>query len=509
MRGVLPLIFIVFVAVSCRPGYDVVVFGSTPAGIAASRADAIPDFSRVGYHYGDDPVPDVPVVKVLTAPRGNQDATEMIQSAIDEIPVPGTILLKAGRYNIGKTLVICRNGVVLRGEGKATVLYGTGRYMYDLVNIGKRTVRNVDSECVADVTSDVKCGQMYVEVDQPALFKCGDNVVVFRPGTREWIHAIGMDRMKQVHSTVGIVVRQWNPKQFDLYWERKIMRKDGNRIYLDNPIVMELEKRFGGAKLMKCSTERVSEIGIENLSLDCVYDQSLMDKEGRCIDENHAWSAIKTYAAEHCWIRNLVARHFGYGIVHLHELSKNITVKDCSNIDPVSRVRGQRRYGYCLERCELCLVENCKSDSDRHGAVTQARTCGPNVFVNFKMTNALSDVGPHYKLSQGILYDCVETDAQITVQDRGGAGYGHGWTGCCVWMWNCRAEGIVCQNIYDYHKNYCVGCIGDKIDTLFPKAIDGDRPDGVWVSHGKHVKPGSLYYSQLKQRRKEGIRIYE
>lgn len=41
MRGVLPLVFIVFIAVSCRPGYDVVVFGSTPAGIAASRAAAM------------------------------------------------------------------------------------------------------------------------------------------------------------------------------------------------------------------------------------------------------------------------------------------------------------------------------------------------------------------------------------------------------------------------------------------------------------------------------------
>lgn len=41
--------------------------------LQAGLVDAIPDFSRVGYHYGDDAIPDVPVVKVLTAPKGNQD----------------------------------------------------------------------------------------------------------------------------------------------------------------------------------------------------------------------------------------------------------------------------------------------------------------------------------------------------------------------------------------------------------------------------------------------------
>lgn len=471
--------------------------------------DIIPDFSRVGYHYGDDAIPDVRVVKTLHAPDGGADASAMIQEAIDGMEGPGAILLKAGKYNVGKTIRICKSGVVLRGEGDKTVIYGTGRSMYDLVQIGTRTNRQLDSLSAADVLSDVVCGQMFVEVDRPEVFKRGDEVVIFRPGTPEWIHAIGMDRMKQVHSTVGIVVRQWQPKALNLYWERKVMKIEGNKVYLDNPVVMELEKRFGGARLMKCSAVRVGEIGIENMSFDCAYNHGLKDKQGRCIDENHAWSAISMYAAEHCWVRKVNASHFGYSLVHLRDLVKNVTVRDCSNMEPVSRVRGQRRYGYCLERCELCLVENCSSDKDRHGPVTQARTCGPNVFVNFTMTGALSDAGPHYKWAQGVLYDNVRTDGPLTVQDRGGEGYGHGWTGCSIWMWNCEAAKIVCQNVYDCHKNFCVGCIGEKTATLFPRTIDTPRPDGVWVSHGKHVKPASLYYQQLKQRRKEGVRIYE
>ena len=33
-----------------------------------------------------------------------------------------------------------------------------------------------------------------------------------------------------------------------------------------------------------------------------------------------------------------------------------------------------------------------------------------------------------------------------------------------------------------------------------------ERPHGVWVSHGKHVDPASLYDYQMEQRRAMGIK---
>jgi hypothetical protein len=33
------------------------------------------------------------------------------------------------------------------------------------------------------------------------------------------------------------------------------------------------------------------------------------------------------------------------------------------------------------------------------------------------------------------------------------------------------------------------------------------RPDGVWISHGAHVTPESLYESTLEKRHNEGIYI--
>src|SRR5699024_1447840 len=84
----------------------------------------IPDFSRVGYHQGDKPIPDVPV-KLVISPPATGNSQEIIQSAIDELAATkpdengfrGTILLKKGIYRIPGTLRVTTSGIVLRGEG--------------------------------------------------------------------------------------------------------------------------------------------------------------------------------------------------------------------------------------------------------------------------------------------------------------------------------------------------------------------------------------------------------
>ena len=78
--------------------------------------DIIPDFSRVGYRWGDAEIPAAPVVATLTPPAGGADATTLIQSAIDKADA-GTILLTKGVYNISGTIRIGKSGIVLRGEG--------------------------------------------------------------------------------------------------------------------------------------------------------------------------------------------------------------------------------------------------------------------------------------------------------------------------------------------------------------------------------------------------------
>lgn len=82
-----------------------------PVEIPFRDGDSMPDFSRVGYRWGDVEIPSVKVVKTLTPPRDGADATGLIQEAIDQMDEPGAILLKAGTYNVSGSIHINRSGV--------------------------------------------------------------------------------------------------------------------------------------------------------------------------------------------------------------------------------------------------------------------------------------------------------------------------------------------------------------------------------------------------------------
>ncbi|HET8827758.1 MAG TPA: hypothetical protein VFM79_00380, partial [Pelobium sp.] len=88
--------------------------------------NTIPDFSLAGYKAGGVSLPVAPVKKTLTPIAG--DCRALIQAAIDEVGnlpldangIRGAVLLKAGKYDVSNSLIISKNGVVLRGEGQGT-----------------------------------------------------------------------------------------------------------------------------------------------------------------------------------------------------------------------------------------------------------------------------------------------------------------------------------------------------------------------------------------------------
>jgi len=144
----------------------------------------------------------------------------------------------------------------------------------------------------------------------------------------------------------------------------------------------------------------------------------------------------------------------------------------------------------------MILVKNCESTEARHDYVTGARVCGPNVFYNCTTKNAHADIGPHHRWATGTLYDNIDTDGQINVQDRGNMGSGHGWAGVTQVVWNCRSPKTAVQSPWVSGKNYCIGLIGNKYAGHF-----SDRPDGEWEGlNQQNLQPESLYESQLKSR---------
>lgn len=476
------------------------------------NGDSVPDFSRVGYRWGDMEIPEYKVVTVLEAPEDGSDATAMIQAAIDGHKGQGAILLKAGKYNVGGTLKLNRSGLVLRGEGDSTVIYGTGKQQRTLVEFGNKGKRELNDDRKSIITGDyTPVGQMYVTVAEPELFKIGDRVVVSYFMNDDWIHEIKMDQIPQNQKGN---VKQWTAEEFKFYWERIITDIQGDRIYLENPIVQGLDPKYGTAHLMLCSWDRISESGVENLVFDTEFDPSVMRErtashrkgDPYMADEEHAWLAIKVGPAEHCWIRDVKSYHMGFGLARLATGSKNITVQNCHCLKPISIILGNRRYAFYVSGGQLCLVRDCSCEYDRHGFATSNRTLGPSVFLNCTMTNAEQEAGPHQKWANGFLYDNLITDGQLAVQDGTNGGNGHGWRGANFYLWNCRAKTIICQSPWVSAKNYAVGCVGERLLGTDYKDNLG-HPQGVWVSEGRYVEPKSLYNYQLEERKKTGVTI--
>lgn len=474
------------------------------------------DFSRVGYHWGECDYPDYPVVATLTPPEDGSDATDLINKAVSSAPTPGVVLLKAGTYNISGQISIKKNGIILRGEVDKSVDDPKARLLTTLLSTDQsaecKTTRptfvvlwkanskpTFDESTKTPILLDhIPTGAMSVPVVDPSLFNAGDRIVLYRPDNAAWVHDLGMDA---IPGPGGIYSWYDYGHTFELAFERTIVDIRGHALYLDNPVPMDFDACYGGGYVMKTSLSRVAESGIEWLNLDSKYASPT--------DEAHKWRAVKLMNAEHCWVHGVCATHFAFGAVEISGYSRNITVEDCHCYEPVSQIDGQRRYAFSIGAAQLCLVRNCTADQDRHQFVsTNNDSAGPNVFLYCSSTRSYSNAGPHAHWATCFLYDNVQVDNELTVEDAQHWGYSsgaQGWQGTNHVFWNCKAGTIVCQSPQVTGTNWAWGCTGTKRPgSLEETNYEGSRPDGNWQSHNVPVSPQSLYEYQLQQRLAEG-----
>ena len=463
--------------------------------IPDEKGNIIPDFSHVGYYGGDKDIPDVAVVKTIEpAAEGTSEA--IIQSAIDEVsqkPLDkngfrGTILLKKGTYKVPEEIKIETSGIILRGEGdniNGTRLIAQSKKQVSLINVsGKGNITEIKNTRVKITDEYVPVGSFSFTVSSGAGFTKGDRIIVFRPGTEEWIKDLKMDQIEERDGT-----KQWQPKEYDLQFERIITKLEGNKIFIDNPIVLAMETKYGGGEVYKYSFEgRINHVGIENIYCESEFESDTA--------ENHGWDAIAFNKLENSWVRNVTAKYFGYSCVNLGSLVKNVSVLNSNCFDHKSVITGSRRYSF-NNTGQLNLFMNCHATDGRHDYVTGARTNGPNVFYNCTAAKTHADIGPHHRWSSGTLYDNIVTDGEICIQDRGNWGSGHGWAGVTQVVWNCTVKRAAMQNPWVNGKNYCIGMKGEKYEGRLK-----GRPDGEWEGQNQDgLQPVSLYLTQLKVRK--------
>ncbi len=474
---------------SWQSAYMRLVNGTLTA-VPDEKGNTIPDFGHVGYRKGRAPLPDVPVVRAISAPPGG-DARAAIQDAIDEVSrmpldahgIRGAVLLKKGVYNVYGSLTMSAGGVVLRGEGadaSGTVVTAAGKGKRSLLLVaGEAGAREIAGTRVRIADRYVPVGSFTFEVEDAREYKRGDVVIVCRPGTEQWIRDIRMDHIEEREGT-----RQWKAKDYDLNFEREITRVERNRIWIDQPVVMAMDAGYGGGSVVKSTNGRIRNVGIENILFTSGFASET--------DEDHGWYAIEFRNSTDGWIRNVVSKYFGNGCVLMSRSSSYITVTDSKCLEAKSVITGGRRYSFTIEG-QMCLVKNCETTDGRHDFVTGSRVCGPNVFYNCTARNTQNDIGPHHRWCVGTLYDNVTTDGVINIQDRGDYGSGHGWAGANQVLWNCRVRKAAVQSPWASAKNWCVGLTGEKYSGRFT-----DRPDGEWEgTNVPGLQPSSLYMAQV------------
>jgi hypothetical protein len=459
--------------------------------IPDERGNMLPDFSRVGYYNGDRNIPDIPVVKTINP---SVNAQQQIQNAIDELsnqPLDkngyrGAVLLKKGIYSISGKINIEASGIVLRGEGTETKLVAAGTVRRPLIDVsGKGNIKEIPRTRTKIIDEYVPVGAKSFTVSLPGEYKAGDRIIIYRPGTDQWVKDLKMDQIEARQGT-----KQWQANEYNLQFERVITKVQGNKIFIDNPIVMAMEPKYGVGEIYKYSFDgRISNVGIENLYCESEY---LTDTS-----ENHSWDAISFSKIENGWIRNVTAKYFAFSCVNLSSWAKNISVLNCNCFDHKSVITGSRRYSF-NNNGQQNLFINCHATDGRHDFVTGARTCGPNVFYNCTAKKTHADIGPHHRWSAGTLYDNIVTDGEINIQDRGNYGSGHGWVGVTQILWNCTAKKAAVQSPWVNGKNYCIGLKGEKAPGRFK-----ERPDGEWEGQNRDgLEPRSLYMAQLKAEKK-------
>jgi hypothetical protein len=445
--------------------------------------DRIPDFSNCGYASADQAIPDVPV-HIIVRPADGDDGAR-IQAAIDRVsklPVcadgfRGTVLLAPGQFEVAGQIHISQTGIVLRGSGAGaggTTIKATGLDRRTLIRIEGEANRHRHGDREYRIVDDrVAVGADKLRLDSVAGLKTGDQILITRPSTAEWIKAIGADAFG-----VG-----WRPGTRDIRWNRTIKQIDADTITLDAPITTAIEKRFGGATLERFDWPgRITRIGLEDLRLESTCDPNQPN------DEAHSWFGVTMQNVGNAWARRIEFHHFAGSAVALFENTSRVTIQDCLSLEPVSQIAGYRRHTYFTQG-QLTLFLRCWAEHGRHDFAVGHCAAGPNAFVNCYASEALGDSGPIESWASGVLYDNVRINgAGLSLENRWINPPGAGWSAANCVLWQCQG-GTIRVFRPPTANNWAIGVWG------------GFSGDGAFAGRSDFVRPMSLYQAQLAARR--------
>ena len=485
MQRPVKAILIVFFAMTFANGQTPVVRLDDHGHLEYQKDDhgnRIPDFSFCGYRGASMGVPQVRP-KVVVNPSGLDD-TRRIQAAIDfvsQLPedsdhLRGAVLLSAGEFQVSGQLSIQASGVVLQGLGAGpggTTIRATGRDRRSLIRIrkngeGRNTKPTEEHSGILDKL--VPVGSKDIRLSSTEGLAVGAQVEILFPSSKEWIEKLGIDRLG------------WRAGTRDIRWRRKIKAIESNRITLDAPFTLAIDKTVCQATLRTVdSSELLREVGIEDVAL--VADFHHQNPK----DEEHAWFGVHIQGVRDAWVRRVQFRHFAGGAITLGDQTSRVTVSDCASFAPVSEIAGYRRHTY-FTLGQQCLFLRCWAEDGLHDFSVGHCAAGPNAFVNCYAKNAWGDSGPRESCAAGVLYDNVRIEGNdLNLMNRWNNPPKVGWSAINCLLWQSQAANVRCDDP-PVGANWAIGLWANPAG------------DGHVSNLGEFVKPLSLYQQQLKER---------
>lgn len=472
------------------------------------KGDKLSDFSYAGFYGGEVRLPEsdkLPVAMTLS-PSGTDDDTKMLQDAIDKVYNESKdnrmkiIKLKSGRYNINKDGINLKSGIVLSGEGQGpngTILYATGKTNYNVISIiGDKPVRVSDEVPITD--NYVRSGSKTVNVADASEFKVGDLVCIIHPSTEEWIKALKMKNMLGVYGDKT----DWKKNMVNIKTERKITAINGNEITFDYGMFIPYDRTYSESYMYKIDDSgRLENAGVENLRVQSYFN-------GDPYDLNHAKMAIYAQKCKNIFVRNITSKNMFNGVFGCRDYATQITVENCSALDPVSTIVGGNRYPFYADvDTERILFTGCYSYDGRHDYMAVKGTSGPVVFADSiaDMANACSET--HAGFATGVLFDNLyqitnDSKGYFALANRGlyGTDTSQGWTAAGCVAWNCLSNAIIVHKPPLSYQNFTVGVWGiynnEKSEQIKQSELEGYQYS-AYRHEGMETGPDSAFETKV------------
>lgn len=337
----------------------------------------LPDFSHAGYHAGEAPIPDVPVVGNVkdfgAVGDGSTDDTAAFKAAIAG-SAGGALLIPAGRYLITDVLSISKPDLVLRGEGSGptgSVLYIT-KSLADLYGPAPqwswsggflRFAPPAGGGPLTAISAEAARGDDKIQVASAAGLSAGQliDLRVLDDGSG----TLGQE-LHDGQAASGTCAYQV-PLRLD--WPVRIAAVEGTTVTLAQPLRIRLLSAW---KPEIRSLPALTEVGVEHLRIEFIpkpYAGHLMEPGYNPI--------FFTSGVADGWVRDLTVVDADNGII-TDQLIKNLTFRDI-------HLQGRPgHHGYNLAESADLLIEDFTIDNVLVHAMTLDHRANGVVFSRGK-----------------------------------------------------------------------------------------------------------------------------